>query len=79
MVAKELKAIADYCEAQIEDYELRVQIALGLMDRMRCPLRMADASLYDEMERCACEWAEDNDYSVDFIEGIDVEEILWAE
>ena len=26
----------------------------------------------------ACEWAEDNDYSIDYIDDIDVEEILWA-
>lgn len=74
-----LKEIAAYCAANIEDYELRVQLALGVMERMRCPLNMADAGLYDEMYDCACEWAEDNDYSVDLIDGIDVEDILFAE
>lgn len=74
-----IKEIARYCAANIEDYELRVQVALGLIDRMRCPLSQADPSLYDQMEQYASEWAEENGYSVDFIEGIDVEEILWAE
>ena len=71
-----IKEIAAYCAAHIEDYEERVKIALGIMDRMRCPLSQAAPSLYDEMQQCASDWAEDNDYSVDFMEGIDVDEIL---
>lgn len=74
-----MKEIVAYCRKNIDDYDLRVGVALGIMERMRCPLEHADPSLYDEMERCAGEWAEDNDYSVDYLEGIDVEEILWAE
>lgn len=77
-MANELKEIARYCANHIEDYELRVKIAFNDMIRMRCPLRIADPILYNEMYDCASEWADDNDYSVDFIEGIDVEEILWA-
>lgn len=79
VMEKELKEIAAYCAENIEDYELRVQLALNYMDRMRCPLSMADERLYNEMYDCASEWADNHDYSVDFIDGIDVEEILWAE
>ena len=79
MEKKELKKIAEYCRQNIEDYDLRVQVALGLMDRMRCPLSMADASLYDQIEQYAGEWAEENGYALDFFEGIDVDEILFAE
>lgn len=74
-----IKEIAAYCAAHIEDYEIRVHLAIKQMDRMRCPLSMADERLYNEMYNCAEEWADDHDYSVDFIDGIDVEEILWAE
>jgi hypothetical protein len=72
-----MKEIAAYCAANIEDYELRVQVALGLIDRMRCPLSQADPSLYDQMEQYASEWAEENDVELD--EDFDVEDILWAE
>ena len=82
MEKKELKKIAEYCRQNIEDYDVRVQLALGIMDRMRCPLSMADASLYDQIEQYAEEWAEENGYSVDEWDDdsrIDVEEILWVE
>ena len=76
---RELKKIAAYCREQIEDYDLRVKLALNVMDRMRCPLQMADDLLYTEIYNCACDWADDNGYSVDFFDGIDVEEIIFAE
>ncbi len=75
----ELKKIAAYCRSRIEDYDLRVKLALNVMDRMRCPLQVADYLLYTEIYNCACDWADDNDYSVDFFDGIDVEEIIFAE
>lgn len=78
MKKKMIKEIARYCAENIEDYELRVKVAFGYIDRMRCPLSMADPRLYDEMYDLICEWAEENDYSVDYIDDIDVEEIFWA-
>lgn len=72
-----LKKIAAYCAANIEDYEPRVQVAIGLIDRMRCPLSQADPSLYDSMQSCAEEWAEENDVELD--EDFDVEDVLWVE
>lgn len=72
-----LKEIARYCAANIEDYEPRVQVAIGLIDRMRCPLSQADPSLYDSMQSCTEEWAEENDVELD--EDFDVEDVLWAE
>lgn len=79
---KMLKEIAAYCRNNIEDFEERVQLALKKMDRMRCPLRMADGELFDEMTDTICEWCEDNGYSVDFFEDLDEiiegdEGILW--
>ena len=72
-----IKEIAAYVAANVEDYEARLQVALGVMDRMRCPLRMADPNLYWDIENCVSEWADSHDFSVDYLEGIDVEEILW--
>lgn len=72
----ELKEVAAYCAAHIRNYEVRVQLALDVMDEMRCPLSMADSRLSDEIIEHAEEWAEENGYAVDFIDGIDVEEIV---
>ena len=71
-----IKKIAAYCAANIEDYDERVKIALGKMDRMRCDLSTADYELAEEIEERAAEWAEENGYAVDFLEGIDVDEIV---
>ena len=72
----QIKKIADYCRQRIDEYDDRVKLALGVMDRNRCDLMRADASLATEVEDCAREWAEENGYAVDFIEGINVEEIV---
>lgn len=74
-----IKAIARYCAENIEDYEIRVQRALDVIGRNRCPLYMADSALYDEILECAQEWCDDNEISVDFFEDIDAEEILFTE
>jgi hypothetical protein len=74
-----LKEIAAYCAAHIEDYEVRVQLALKQMDHMRCPFNMADdGRLSNEIEECAREWCDDHDVSIDFFDDIDVEEIVFA-
>lgn len=73
-----LNEVAAYCAAHIEDYELRAQLALKTMDRMRCPLSMADSALCSEIRDRACDWANDNDYAVDFFDEIDEEQILFA-
>ena len=76
------KEIAAYVAANIEFYEERLQLALGWMERDRCPLRMADDGLYDEIVDAACEWFDDHEISIEndmdwdeFIEG--EEGIIW--
>lgn len=76
---EQLKSVAAYCAANIEDYELRVQLALNVMDRMRCPLWMADERLDNEIRDCIEEWCDDNEVSIDFFDDIDTEEIIFAE
>lgn len=75
----ELKKIVAYCRERIENYDERVSVALGLMDRMRCDLHTADWKLAAEIEGVVTEWADDNGYDVDFFDGIDVDEIIFTE
>lgn len=70
------KEILAYCEKNIEDYELRAQLALKAIDRMRCPLSMADPNLFSEIESQIEDWCLDTDR--DFYEmDIDPEDILF--
>lgn len=84
MNKKMKKDLAAFVRNNIEDYEIRLQLALKRMDRMRCPLRMADGELYDEIVDAISEWFEDNEISIDYdfdfeeiIEGYDG--IIWEE
>lgn len=70
-----IKEIAAYCAANIEDWDLKLEMALRHIGR-RMPI---DDGFRNEIEDKAAEWADDNDYSVDFFEGIDVEEIIMTE
>ena len=68
------KEIAAYVRNHVEFYEERLSLALGWMERSRCPLRMADDSLYNEIVDAIDEWFEDNEISVDY--DFDVEEMI---
>ena len=70
------KALAEYCKQEIWDYDMKVDIALGYINRMRCPLSMAFPTLYNEMEEAIGEYCEDNELDA---EEFDVEEIFWIE
>lgn len=63
------KELDELCRQNIEDYDEKVSMAWGYMDRMRCPLWMAFPILYDEI----CEVLSDNDIEID---EIDIEEII---
>lgn len=63
------KELDELCRRSIEDYDEKVSIAWGYMDRMRCPLSMAFSELYDEI----IEVLEDNE--IDW-EELDIEEII---
>lgn len=70
-----IKKIEQYCQENIEDYELRAQVALGLMDRWRVPFSAADSSLCCEVEDCIAEYCEE--YGVD-AGSIDPEDVLFC-
>lgn len=70
----EIKEIVAYCAANIEDWDLKSEMAVRMIGR-RMPI---DPWFRNEIEECAEEWAEDND--VKLAEDFDAEEIvLWEE
>lgn len=72
---EQLKKIAQYCAENIEDWDLKLDLALRHIGR-KMPV---DAGFASEIEDKASEWADENNYSVDFFEGINVEEIILTE
>ena len=71
------KEIAAYVASHVEDYEIRLSLALGRLGKWRCPLRMADDSLFDEIVDAIEEWFDDNDISIDY--DFDFEEMIEGE
>jgi hypothetical protein len=77
------KELAAYVRNNVEFFEERLQLALNKMDRMRCPLQMADEELYNDIINAIEEWCDDNEVcydEVDWDDAIDGEEgIIWEE
>lgn len=77
------KEIAAYVRNHVEFYEERLSLALGWMDRDRCPLRMADDGLFDEIVDAIEDWCWENDVDcseVDWDEVIEGDDgIIWEE
>lgn len=71
-----MKEIVAYCAANIVDWDIKSDLAVRMIGR-RMPI---DPGFRNEIENAVEEWADDNDYSIDFLDGIDAEEIvLWEE
>ena len=62
------KDLDELCRASIEDYDEKVSIAWGYIERMRCTLRLVGGGLYEEIAQVL----EDNEieYDEDTIEEI---------
>lgn len=73
---KYFNEIVNYFVENIEDYEERCQKALDIIGEWRCPLSMADSSLYGEMLDYLEEWANECDEEID-IDEIDIEDLFW--
>lgn len=69
-----INEIGKYLRENVEDFDIRVQLALKTMDRKRCPFGYADSELCDECYDRIEEWCIDNNIDV---ECIDVEEIIF--
>ena len=68
------KKLDELCRQNIEDYDSKVSIAWGYMDRMRCPLWMAAPELVSEMQSVL----EDNEINWEEMEEDVFEEIIRA-
>lgn len=72
----QLKDVVQYCAENIVDWDIKSEMAVRMIGR-HMPI---DPGFRNEIEEAASEWADENNYSVDFLDGIDAEEIvLWAE
>lgn len=65
----------NYCAIMIPHFQMKECIALERIDINRCPLQMADSSLYNEMQDCIDDYCLDNDIDQEE-EEIDIEEIF---
>jgi hypothetical protein len=61
--------------ANIDDYEYRLEHALFVMDRQRCPLARADGALYNQMCDAVADYIADNGLAADY--DFDVEQIVF--
>lgn len=71
LMERNYKNLDELCRQSIEDYDVKVSIAWGYIERDRCPLRMASPSLYDEIAQVL------EDYEIEYDED-DIEEIIGA-
>lgn len=53
------KEMVQYVIDNVEDFDARYARALDIIGRYRCPLRMADESLYNDIYNSMCEWVMD--------------------
>lgn len=67
--------INKYCKANITDYDDRVSLALGLMERYRVPLEMVASDLYFDILTAIEEWCEDHGKNA---EDVDPEEVIFS-
>ncbi|WP_296864593.1 hypothetical protein [uncultured Methanobrevibacter sp.] len=67
------KELVQYIIDNIDDFGKRYQKAITKMDRQRCPFRIADNVLYNEINDRISDWCSDNDEDED---DYDVEEIF---
>ena len=79
-----IKELAAYVAANVEDYEDYLRLALKRMDKMRCPFHMAaDDEFYCDIMHAIEDWCLDNDIDfdlLDFDELIDGEDgIIWQQ
>lgn len=71
------REMVQYVLDNVEDFDIRYSLALKTIDKCRCPLRLANDSLFDEIQGAMVEWAmyESNLTDEEF-EELDAEEIF---
>jgi hypothetical protein len=70
------KEMVQYAIDTVEDFDARYARAWDIIGLNRCPLRMADEGLYNDIYNAMCEWVMDEfeSYPEDF--DYDIEEIF---
>ena len=76
MTKEMINEIGNYLRETVEDFDVRVNLALKTMDKMRCSFDYADCDLYDECYDKIEEWCENNDVDTIYQYIVDVEEII---
>ena len=76
MTKEMINEIGNYLRETVEDFDIRVSLALKTIDRQRCSLDYADGALYGECYDRIEEWCEENGIDTEE-EYIDVEEIIF--
>ena len=76
MTTAMINEIGNYLRETVEDFDVRVNLALKTMGKMRCSFVYADCGLYDECYDRIEEWFEENGIDTEE-ECIDVEEIIF--
>lgn len=71
------KTLAELVAESIEDYEVRAQLALKRIGRMRYNLQFADRELYNDMYETIEEYINENDLDIT-MEDIDIEEVFFT-
>lgn len=65
MNLEDMRDLMSYISENVEDYEYRVQHAMTIMDRNRCPLCYADLQLCNEIQDAVDDYCFDNDLDAD--------------
>ena len=70
------KEMVQYVIDNVEDFELRYQHALGIIETKRCSLWYADGMLYDDIYDAMCNWMQDEYDCIPEDFDFDIEEIF---
>ena len=68
-----MQAVEKYVKENIENFDLRYELALDTENQMRCSLEYADNQLYTKIIDRMAEWCEENDEDIN---EFDVEDIF---
>jgi len=58
---KAIPAVLAYCKEQIDNFDVRADLALDRMDKERIPLESTDFRLADEVYDCLDDWCTDHE------------------
>lgn len=70
------KRLIPYIKEKLNNADERISNAWCCIDRYREPLRMADNALYEEINACIEQYANENGLSQEWIDNIDIEELF---